>query len=105
MINILPFYLVAMILYAVGEYYSKIYASHSSSRLFALIIVIYSLSAAAWLPAINRLSTLTIIGTIWNVSYFIITLFLGLVVFKETITSLHMVGVLFGVISVTLLSI
>ena len=105
MISIIIYYLLAMLLYGLGEYYSKIYALAPSLKMFGIIIFIYSLSSAAWLPAIQKIKSLSVLGTIWNISYMVITLFLGLVIFKETLTINQIWGIIFGFTSIVLLSI
>ena len=94
-----------MITYGVGEYYSKKYANTSDYRYAVTAMIGYIITAYSFIPAITRMNALTILGTIWNIGYMLITLFLGLVIFKEVISPLQTLGLIFGIISIILLSI
>ncbi len=95
---------IAMVFYTIGEYFSKKYAN-TSLKSFGLISWLgYSINAFCFLPALAQYNSLTILGTVWNVLYMVLTLFVGLVLFKETITTMQMVGLCFAFVSIILMS-
>ena len=98
-------FLLSMVFYGLGEYFSKGFANTSSSKSAVFALLSYMAGAATWLPALKRLNSLSILGTIWNVGYMIITLCLGIYVFGEPLTTIKIVGLIFGLISIILLSI
>lgn len=97
--------LIAMVFYAIGEYSSKEYANTSHWRYGAVAMFGYIVNALCFLPALSKMNSLTVLGTIWNLGYVFVTLFLGLVIFKEPLTALQVVGLSLGVISIILLTI
>jgi len=96
--------LLAMVFYAIGEYSSKVYANTSLYRYGVIAMIGYMINALCFLPALSRMNSLTILGAIWNLGYVFITLFLGLVLFREPVTTTQMIGLVFGIISIVLLS-
>lgn len=102
--RLIGMYLLSMLCYGSGEYVSKKYSLAPSMMLYAAAVILYGLTGAAWLPVIKEVKSLSILGTVWNVSYFVITLFLGLVIFKEQLNMVQVVGVIFGCISIFILA-
>ena len=103
--SVISWILIAMVFYAIGEYSSKEYANTSLYRYGVVAMSGYMLNALCFLPALSKMNSLTILGTLWNLGYVIVTLFIGLVLFREAITTTQMVGLVMGVISIVLLSI
>jgi multidrug transporter EmrE-like cation transporter len=97
--------LIAMVFYGFGEYFSKMFANTSLPRFVFLSLISYLFTAACWLPAIKKFNSLSVLGTIWNVSYVIITLSIGRFVFHEPLTILQIIGIILGFIAIVLLSI
>ena len=94
-----------MVFYAVGEYYSKKYANTSMAQFGAIAWAGYAINAFCFLPALSKYNSLSILGTIWNLLYVIITLLIGLAIFKEPITTTQMIGLGVAFIAIVLLSI
>lgn len=97
--------LVASIFYGFGEYYSKVYANTASMKALFTALGFYNLTCLCWFPALKRLNSLTVLGTIWNISYAIITIVLGVVIFGETLTVLQIIGIILGIGAIICLSI
>ena len=97
--------LVAMVFYAIGEYSSKKYANTAAINFAVVAMVGYTINALCFLPAISKMNSLTVLGTIWNLGYVFVTLFIGLCLFREPLTTTQMIGLIFGVISIILLTI
>jgi len=96
--------LTAMVFYAIGEYSSKEYANTSVLRYGVIAIIGYTINAICFLPALTKMNSLTVLGTIWNLGYVFTTLFIGLIIFREPITTMQMMGLFTGIISIILLS-
>jgi multidrug transporter EmrE-like cation transporter len=91
--------------FGVGEYWSKVWSLSPTMPRAAMLVVCYMLGSLAWLPAIYRGQSLSVIGSIWNLICMAITLVVGLVMFKETLNPTQMVGLGFGVIAIILLNV
>jgi multidrug transporter EmrE-like cation transporter len=104
-ISVFLILLVAMVFYGFGEFFSKMFANTSLSKFGFLALLFYMLNASCFLPAIKKFNSLSILGTIWNIGYMIITLFVGIFIFGESLTTLQIIGIIFGIISIVLLSI
>ena len=104
MISIIPWIIVGMIFYTIGEYYAKKYANTSLKSFGFASLIGYFICTCCFLPALSKYNSLSILGTIWNLLYLIITLFLGIIVFKETLTTVQIVGIGFGFIAIILMS-
>ena len=96
---------IAMVFYGFGEYSSKMYANTTDNRYGIMAMLGYIVTAFCFLPTIIRYNSLTILGTIWNILYVLITLFIGLVVFKEPVTTTQAIGIVLGIVSIVLLTI
>lgn len=97
--------LIAMVFYAIGEYSSKQYANTTLVKFGVYAMIGYTINALCFLPALSKMNSLTVLGTIWNLGYVFVTLFLGLIIFKEPITTTQIIGLVLGVISIILLTI
>lgn len=97
--------IVAMVFYGFGEFFSKMFANTSLSKFGFLALLFYTFNAVCFLPAIKKFNSLSILGTIWNICYVIITLFIGIFIFGESLTTLQIIGVIFGIVAIILLSI
>ena len=67
-----------------------------------LVVLAYSLGAIFWLPAIQKMQVLSIIGTIWCILSLITTLFIGLVVFHEQLTACQWIAVVLSFLVIIL---
>ncbi len=70
-----------------------------------LILIIYSLGVLAWLPAILQKNSLAITGTMWSVLGLLTTILIGVLIFGEKLSLVGIVGIIFAVIAIVLLSI
>lgn len=105
MIYAVPYILLAMVFYGFGEYYAKIYANTDNFRFAFVAWVGYSLNALLFFPAIKAYNSLSILGTIWNLSYVIITICIGIFIFGEHLTNIQLLGIFFGIMSIVFLSV
>jgi len=97
-------FLVSMAAYGVGEYLSKKYSLAPSTSLFLWAVVFYAFTAAAWLPAIRIVQKLAVLGTVWAVAYAIVSVVIGVWMFEERLTAIHVAGIVLGIFATVLLS-
>jgi multidrug transporter EmrE-like cation transporter len=96
--------IVAMIFYTVAEYYSKRYATDGTSWFMFLSIIFYMITVFLWFPTLSNKNELCVVSLIWTMLYAIIGSFLGLIVFKEVLTPIQMLGVGLAFVSIFLLT-
>jgi glucose uptake protein len=96
---------LSSIFFAAGEFLSKKFALAPSLNYVFAILLAYSLGALAWLPAILQRNQLAIVGTMWSVLSLSTTIFIGIVIFGETLSATNIAGIGLGLIAVILLSI
>ena len=95
---------ISTILFAFGEFLSKEFALNPGWKFFTFFMIINTVSAAAWIPAIFEKNQLSITGVIWSIVSLIATVAVGLLIFHEKLTPTQSVGLALGVIAVILLS-
>ena len=96
--------LLSTVCFAGGEYVSKLYAIAPTVLLACIIPVIYALGSLAWLPAILRGQSLTVIGTLWNVLSMIMTIGVGMIIFHESVDRYQIAGLVCALCAILLLS-
>ena len=103
-LQVYAFLVGSLVFYSAGEYYSKIYSLSPNWRLFFLALLMYVLNSALWLPALTAGKSLTIVSTIWNLSYMMTAPIIGLMIFNESVTLWQGVGICMGFLSMLLMS-
>lgn len=96
-------FLIAMIAYGFGEYTSKLFSLNPSIKLVILTILLYIVPNICWFPLILWFKKLTIIGSLWNLGYVLITLFVGFFIFHEVVTTIQMIGIILAIIATGLI--
>ena len=102
--TIILWLLLSTCFFAIGEYLSKKFALEPSIKLVCYIVPMYALGTLAWLPAIHKGQMLSTVGTLWTVLSMVMTIFIGLFIFHESLTTIQIVGICFAFVSVILLS-
>ncbi len=87
-----------------GDFFAKYWSIHLRSVFYFLAIASYMLSGFFYIPTLLR-EGLIVTSVIWSVLSIVGFLVIGLLIFKETLSTVEIVGVLFGVISLVILSI
>lgn len=105
MIYIISWLLVSVMFFAVGEYFSKAWALHPSYKTALTLVTMYVLGTLAWLPAIYRGQIISVVGTIWSLMSLLMTLFVGVALYHESLSHIQMVGIGLAFIAIILLSI
>lgn len=97
--------LISALFFAFGEFLSKKFALAPSWQYVLLITFIYMLGTLAWLPAILQKKQLSIVGAIWSVISLLATVLIGILIFKEHLSLIGIVGIILAFVSFFLLSI
>ncbi len=87
-----------------GDYFAKRWSIDRGANRYWIAVVFYLLAAQLYLPTLLK-EGLVITSLIWSLLSTIGFLFVGLVVFKETLTGLQMVGVALGLVAMVILAI
>jgi uncharacterized membrane protein len=82
----------AMIFYSIAEIYSKKYANTGSFSFMLLSCIGYMVVVLLWFPSLQQKNTLSLLNTIWTLSYAIIGIGLGVFLFKEHLNIYNYVG-------------
>ncbi len=94
----------SVLFFAIGEFLSKKFALHPHAPDIIYILIVYTLGALAWLPALMQRNQLSIIGTMWSVSSLVTTVLIGIVLFGEKISTMSIAGIVVAFIAIILLS-
>jgi drug/metabolite transporter (DMT)-like permease len=98
MVTVICWLFLSALFFGVGEYLSKKWSLNPSVLMAGSLILMYVFGTLAWLPAILKGQSLSIVGTLC------MTLFIGLALFKEPITTTQIVGICFAFIAIIFLS-
>jgi multidrug transporter EmrE-like cation transporter len=96
--------IISALFFACGEFLSKKFALHPSASYVIVIIVVYTLGTLTWLPAILQKNQLSIVGAMWSVLSLLATVLIGVLIFDEHLSLVGILGILFAIISIGLLS-
>jgi multidrug transporter EmrE-like cation transporter len=103
-INYIIWLILSALFFAVGEFLSKKFALNPNLTLVIIIIIIYSVGVLFWLPAILQKNQLSIVGTMWSVLSLLTTILIGVLIFGEKLSLTGIIGIIFAIISIILLS-
>ena len=88
-----------------GDYFvkkSSIEEGYSGWKLLVLGGLLYGVSAIGWFWVYRSVKVFTV-GAIHSLGIIILTIFLSLVIFREKMNFIEIVGILLGVVSITIL--
>ena len=103
-VNYIMWLIFSALFFAAGEFLSKKFALHPTTTLVVIIVVTYSVGVLLWLPAILQKNQLSIVGTMWSVLSLLTTILIGVLVFKENVSLMGFLGIIFAFLSIVLLS-
>ena len=103
-VGIIVWIVIAMIFYSVGEVLSKKFGTSPTLFNGFLAWLFYSVTTVGWLYVFKQYTSLSVLGTIWSICCLAIGLVLGICIFHEPLTTIKIIGLIFGFISVILLS-
>ena len=96
--------IASALFFAFGEFLSKKFALNPSFTYVLIIVGVYALGTLAWLPAILQKNQLSIVGAIWSVLSLLATVLIGILIFHEHLNVIGILGIVFAIIAVALLS-
>lgn len=97
--------LVSTTFFAVGEYMSKKWGTNPSWTLAIEVTVVYAVGAFLWLPSLLNQGKLSIIGTMWALLGAVLTVAIGIFIFREEVTLRQTIGIALAISSLALLGI
>jgi multidrug transporter EmrE-like cation transporter len=100
----LPYVVIGMLFYGLGEYSAKAYANSLKLSWAAISILSYAATGAAFLPAIKVFNSLAVLSAVWAVASALVTLLIAIVLFHETLGARQIAGVAMGIAAIVLLS-
>jgi len=95
--------LFSAMLFGCGEYLSKRWASAPSWKLGAAVVFVDAIGVILWLPALLNRNQLSIVGVLWALLGTVVTLSIGLFIFKESLTWVQWIGIVCAFIALALL--
>ena len=102
--NYIYYLIISALCFAAGEYFSKDWANTRTGVSMFMSFLSYMIGVAVWFPAIAQKNHLAIVGTIWSILSLLATITIGVIVFKERLSTMGWVGIAFALVSVALLS-
>jgi len=103
-VNYIFWLIASAIFFAAGEFLSKKFALSPKLFYIVFILIAYCVAELLWLPAILQKNQLSVVGTMWSVMGLLATILIGLLVFKEKLSLVGSLGIIFAFISIVLLS-
>jgi multidrug transporter EmrE-like cation transporter len=97
------FFTVSAISVGVGDYLAKKWSLEPRLGLFAGALACYFSSSFFYMQTLTR-KGLVVSCVIWSIASTVAFLFVGIVLFHETLSGIQLFGVILGAISVILLS-
>jgi multidrug transporter EmrE-like cation transporter len=101
--NWITFTIIALLFYAVGEIYSKIFADTGKIHWMVYGMVAYVICTALWFPALKNNNKMVVMTTLWTIGYVVIGTFVGLFIFHEHCSVQQFIGLGMAMISIVLL--
>lgn len=95
--------LLSALLFGCGEYLSKRWATVPSWKLGAAVVAVDAIGVILWLPALYNRNQLSIVGVLWALLGTVVTLCIGLFVFKESLTWVQWIGIVCAFTALALL--
>ena len=96
--------IISAVLTVLADIVAKYWSISRSSTLFIAALIIYAVSTVFFIPTLVR-ETLIVSATLGTVLATVGFVLASLFIFKESISSIQWVGVVFGIVSVILLSV
>ena len=87
----------------IGDAFAKYWSLHTKNIFYVLAILGYLGSSIFYIPTLLK-EGLVITSVTWSIMSTAGFLIVGLLIFKEALTTIQIVGVLFGVVSLVMLS-
>ena len=86
-----------------GDFAAKLWSTNHNNNWYTLALGGYFLSGVFYIPTLLR-EGLVITSILWSVLSIIGFLAIGLIIFRESVSNLQILGILFGVVSIVILT-
>ena len=96
--------LISALFVIAGDFFAKYWSVHRGWLLFVIAFITYSLSGFFYIPTLLR-EGLVVTALMWTLLATIGFVLIGLLIFKESLTPLQIIGVITGIISLMILNI
>lgn len=87
----------------VGDFMAKYWSTNQRPIIFFLSILGYFFSGFFYIPTLLR-EGLVVTSIIWSLLSIVGFIFIGLVIFDEILTTIQIIGIVFGIISFIILT-
>lgn len=95
---------IAMVFYVVAEYFSKQWGYKPSIQLALPVILGYMIGTICWLAILMYRNEIARMGLVWTTVMTILSLFVGIVIFREKMSLSQGIGAGLGVVGLYLMS-
>lgn len=95
--------LLSALFFGCGEYLSKQWALAPSLRMGAAVVLVDAIGVLLWLPALYNRNLLSVVGVLWALLGAVITVSIGLFIFKESLTWVQWIGIVCAFVALALL--
>ena len=86
-----------------GDIFAKYWSANAKSVFYFAALIAYAFSGFFYIPTLLR-EGLVVTSVIWSILSIVGFLFVGIILFKETLTPLQIAGVVLGVIALIILT-
>lgn len=95
---------VSVLVHAVGEYYSKVWANGPAFSYALIAASAYALSGFFWLPMLLHRNNLAVMGTVWLLFATLAPLIIGVFIFGEQLSLTDAFGIALAIGAMIVLS-
>lgn len=96
---------ISVMFFGLGEYLSKKWGFHPSISMTVFVVIAYACSTLTWLPILLHKNSITIMGSMWLLLATLFMVFVGMVIFKESVNAYQIFGIILAIIAMLLLNI
>lgn len=93
---------IGMLFYSVAEYFSKMYAN-GVPYVIIVAFIAYIACTAFWFPALKNNNQLVVMAFIWSIAQALITMVIGILMFKEHLNIMQTAGTVLAIGALALL--
>ena len=97
--------LLSTTFFAIGEYMSKKWGANPSWIFAIEVTIVYAIGAFLWLPSLLNNGKLSIVGTMWALLGAVLTVAIGIFIFREEVTIRQTIGIVLAIAALALLGI
>lgn len=83
---------IAVLLYAGGEVISKLYANTGILKYAVIAVLLDAVVFSLWLPALQQKNSVALLGSIWTLCFALASTIVGLLIFKEHLSTSNYIG-------------